>query len=56
MRKSSTTEVATVYYQFADSLLLGENGYEAWRLQALTNFTKLPDYEETGTPLQPRIF
>src|SRR5262249_32916741 len=38
--------VAELHLQFADVLLTG-NGYaDAWRLQYLTDLTKLPDYED----------
>lgn len=48
--RANSPEVAALYYQFARSLMLGNSGSEAWRLQTLTDLEKLPDYEETGTP------
>jgi uncharacterized protein YfaS (alpha-2-macroglobulin family) len=34
------------YVHFADLLLQGAGHYEAWRLQTLTDLSKLPDYED----------
>jgi uncharacterized protein YfaS (alpha-2-macroglobulin family) len=41
---------ASFYYEFATMLLMGESGQEAWRLQALTDLSTLPDYDEGGMP------
>jgi hypothetical protein len=43
-------EAATLYYDFAQTLMLGNQGSSAWRLQTLTDLSKLPDYEETDSP------
>jgi uncharacterized protein YfaS (alpha-2-macroglobulin family) len=38
--------LARFHLQFADLLYRGAGYYEAWRLQYLTDLSKLPDYEE----------
>jgi len=38
--------VANLYFQFAESLLDTRYGQGAWRLQSLSDLSKLPDYEE----------
>jgi uncharacterized protein YfaS (alpha-2-macroglobulin family) len=38
--------LATFYLQFADVFLKGAGQADAWRLQYLTDLSKLPDYEE----------
>jgi len=38
--------VSEFYLNFADHLLRGYNGASAWRLQTLTDYSTLPDYEE----------
>ncbi|MFO1092578.1 MAG: MG2 domain-containing protein [Planctomycetaceae bacterium] len=38
--------VAQFYWQLAQAVQLGRGGGEAWRLQALTDLTQLPDYDE----------
>jgi uncharacterized protein YfaS (alpha-2-macroglobulin family) len=40
-------EVAKFYLDLANMLLLGRSGHQAWRLQALTDLTTLPDYEQS---------
>lgn len=37
---------AQFYFDFANMLLNGYNGSQAWKLQALTDLSTLPDYEE----------
>ncbi len=39
---------AQFYYDFAATLMYGQNGPDAWRLQFLTDLSQLPDYEETN--------
>lgn len=45
-KKPQTKEVGQFYFQFADYLLRGQNGHDAWQLQVLTDLTTLPDYTE----------
>ncbi len=51
--------VATLYLHFANALLKGGGNHAPWRLQVLTDLSKLPDYEEgyygyrTGTQGAP---
>ncbi len=44
---NNKAEVSSFYQDFAQLLLSQRGGYEAWRLQALTNFEVLPDLEES---------
>src|SRR5205085_141947 len=44
------SERADFYYQEAATLLQGDYGQDSWRLQVLTDLSKLPEYEETGSP------
>jgi uncharacterized protein YfaS (alpha-2-macroglobulin family) len=37
---------AEFHFQFANYVLNGPDGHEPWRLQYLTDLTKLPDYDE----------
>ena len=49
MAKQATGEEAAAFYmQFAQLLVNGTHGHEAWRLQELTDLTKLPDYEDAN--------
>ena len=43
------SERASFYFQYAHHLLHGRGYWAAWELQALTDLSKLPDYEE-GNP------
>jgi uncharacterized protein YfaS (alpha-2-macroglobulin family) len=45
-KEASKTDAAAFYLDFANLLLNGTGGYEAWRLQSLTDLSKLPDYED----------
>jgi uncharacterized protein YfaS (alpha-2-macroglobulin family) len=40
------SEVSTFYLRFGEMLLGNRGYYEAWRLQYLSDLTKLPDFEE----------
>ena len=39
-------ESANFHLEFADLILRGSSGQEAWRLQILTDFSQIPDYDE----------
>ncbi|MFN6050667.1 MAG: hypothetical protein ACK47R_07535, partial [Planctomycetia bacterium] len=39
-------ESANFHLEFADLILRGSSGHEAWRLQVLTDFSQIPDYDE----------
>ncbi len=41
---------ADFYIQFAGTLLIGNNGADAWRLQDLTDISALPDYVDVPGP------
>ena len=43
---TAMVEVAEFYVQFSDMMLRSHVGFQAWRLQTLTNLDELPDYEE----------
>ncbi len=45
--KRSEGEVGQFYLGFAQAILFGWNGADAWRLQYMVDLSKLPDYEET---------
>jgi alpha-2-macroglobulin len=54
--KSATKlEAADFYKQFADLVLQGGGTYEPWRLQYLTDLTKLPDYDVNENPWRGRF-
>jgi uncharacterized protein YfaS (alpha-2-macroglobulin family) len=40
--------VANFHFYYANALLSGGQGNNAWRLQFLSDLTKLPDYDESG--------
>jgi len=42
------SDVAAFHFQFAHMLLNTDAGANAWRLQYLSDLTKLPDYDERG--------
>ncbi len=44
--EKNSGQLAEFYLDFARHLLQGMGGNNAWRLQVLTDLTKLPDYEE----------
>ena len=44
--KALRSDVGAYYSNYADFLLRGQNGHNAWQLQALTDLTELPDYGE----------
>ncbi len=43
---NNRADVAQFHLRFANCLLTGGGYYDAWRLQALTDLTQLPDYDE----------
>ncbi|MHB9132172.1 MAG: alpha-2-macroglobulin, partial [Armatimonadota bacterium] len=42
------TEVASFYWSLSEMMMGNRGYYGAWRLQYLTDLTKLPDYDENG--------
>jgi uncharacterized protein YfaS (alpha-2-macroglobulin family) len=49
-RQAKPAEVASLCLDYAQTLLQDRHGDSAWRLQALTDLTQLPDYEEDYVP------
>ena len=48
VRKDKDLQAASMFYlDFADIILRGSAGHESWRLQVLTDFSTLPEYDES---------
>lgn len=48
VRKDKDLKAASLFYlDFADIILRGSSGHESWRLQVLTDFSTLPEYDDS---------
>ena len=48
VRKDKDLQAASLFYlDFADIILRGSAGHESWRLQVLTDFSTLPEYDDS---------